>query len=149
MCEDSQLSSAPPFRGVYINLERSTKRRVFMDAQFHKLKLQDHYQRFPAIDGSNPAAFLITAQAGRNRLFHVTPAGTSDFNVQTRWVHSRRRHAAISLDSARHDQFDRQGRVRMNLISYTPSLLSFQFRKLFVFSGRLWTGGLMDTTTAF
>jgi GR25 family glycosyltransferase involved in LPS biosynthesis len=22
-----------------------------MDAQFHKLKLQDHYQRFPAIDG--------------------------------------------------------------------------------------------------
>jgi GR25 family glycosyltransferase involved in LPS biosynthesis len=45
------VSSGPPFRGVYINLERSKERQAYIDAQLRNLKLQEHYQRFAAIDG--------------------------------------------------------------------------------------------------
>jgi hypothetical protein len=130
MCEDSQLSSVPPFRGVYINLERSKKRRVFMDAQFHKLKLQDHYQRFPAIDGRTLQRSSSQLRPEEIGCFMSHLQALRTLTYKPGGVHSRRRHAAISLDSARHDQFNRQRRVRMNLISYTPSLLSFQFQKL-------------------
>lgn len=40
-----------PFSGVYINLERSKKRRAHIDAQLRKFGLQGHYQRFAAVDG--------------------------------------------------------------------------------------------------
>jgi hypothetical protein len=40
-----------PFRGVYINLERSKNRRAHIDAQLRKFGLQGHYQRFAAVDG--------------------------------------------------------------------------------------------------
>jgi hypothetical protein len=45
------VSPELPFRGVYINLERSKKRQAHMEAQLCKLELQEHYQRFAAIDG--------------------------------------------------------------------------------------------------
>jgi hypothetical protein len=45
------VSSGPPFRGVYINLERSKKRQVYIDAQLRKFKLQEYYQRVAAVDG--------------------------------------------------------------------------------------------------
>lgn len=45
------MRSEPAFRGVYINLERSKKRQAFMEAQLRKLMLQEHCDRFSAIDG--------------------------------------------------------------------------------------------------
>lgn len=38
-----------PYRGAYINLDRSTKRRDAMEAQLYRLGL--HYEQFQAVDG--------------------------------------------------------------------------------------------------
>ena len=75
-----------PFRGVYINLERSKKRRAHLEAQLRKL--QSHYRRFAAVDGrqlqqgalhlrtGEVAAFMSHINAPRhmmryNNIFHI------------------------------------------------------------------------------
>src|SRR5438105_4767747 len=47
-------TNGPPslYRGVYINLDRSTERRERFDAQLLKFGLAQAYARFSAIDGS-------------------------------------------------------------------------------------------------
>ena len=38
------------YRGIFINLDRSTERRAHIEEQLEKLNLRDRYSRFPAID---------------------------------------------------------------------------------------------------
>ena len=38
------------YRGIFINLDRSTERRTHIEGQLETLKLRDRYSRFPAID---------------------------------------------------------------------------------------------------
>jgi len=40
------------YRGFYINLDRSTERRLVLEQRLKELGLQDRYQRFPAVLGS-------------------------------------------------------------------------------------------------
>jgi GR25 family glycosyltransferase involved in LPS biosynthesis len=51
---------AAPYRGLYINLDRSTARRERMEAQLAQSGLSDRYSRFAAIDGT-----ALSANAGR------------------------------------------------------------------------------------
>ena len=45
------FSDRPPYRGLFINLDRSVDRRTRMEAQLKKFNLQDRYSRFSAVDG--------------------------------------------------------------------------------------------------
>jgi GR25 family glycosyltransferase involved in LPS biosynthesis len=45
-------STASPYRGVYINLDRYEDRRAAMEEQLHKLGIAKQYERFPGVEGS-------------------------------------------------------------------------------------------------
>jgi hypothetical protein len=49
--QDAGAFDRPPYRGLFINLDRSVTRRALMEAQLKKFNLQDRYSRFAAIDG--------------------------------------------------------------------------------------------------
>ena len=55
-----------PYRGLYINLDRSGLRRERMEAQFAQLGLSDRYSRFAAIDGTalSPTARIKPGELG-------------------------------------------------------------------------------------
>src|SRR5436309_5674 len=42
-----------PYRGFYINLDRSVERRAALEAQLASLKILDRYARFPAISSAD------------------------------------------------------------------------------------------------
>ena len=73
------------YRGIYINLDRSSARRDAMQAQFEKFSVTAHYTRFAAIDGNRIArsrtvitpgeegAFRSHAEAIREASSHAVP----------------------------------------------------------------------------
>jgi GR25 family glycosyltransferase involved in LPS biosynthesis len=74
------------YRGIYINLDRSTARRAALQAQFEKFCIAPIYSRFAAIDGSRVArrpgckitpgeegAFRSHAEAIREAALHNAP----------------------------------------------------------------------------
>ena len=59
-----------PYRGIYINLDRSVSRRDHMEAQLARFGLQDRYARFPAIDGGTLNLPRSTLKPGEAGAFH-------------------------------------------------------------------------------
>src|SRR5262245_8250759 len=62
--------TAAPYRGLYINLDRSGARRERMDAQFAQLGLSDRYSRFAAVDGAALSANPSRIKPGELGAFH-------------------------------------------------------------------------------
>jgi len=61
---------AAPYRGLYINLDRSAARRERMEAQLASLGLGDRYSRFAAIDGSALSPSAARIKPGELGAFH-------------------------------------------------------------------------------
>src|SRR5262245_40970887 len=64
--------AALPYRGYFINLDRSEHRRQNIEAQLQRLGLAGSYERFPAVDGRSldPGAFKGRRIAGEAGCFH-------------------------------------------------------------------------------
>lgn len=61
---------AAPYRGLYINLDRSAARRERMEAQLAQLPLTQRYSRFAAIDGAALGANAARVKPGELGAFH-------------------------------------------------------------------------------
>src|SRR5438045_74294 len=59
----------PSYRGLYINLDRSTERRRHFEKQLVDLNLNSRYQRFPAVDGRTIALPATTLKPGEVGVF--------------------------------------------------------------------------------
>jgi GR25 family glycosyltransferase involved in LPS biosynthesis len=73
------------YRGIYINLDRSTARRAAMQAQLEKLGVTPLYTRFAAIDGSR-----IARQSGSA----ITPAEEGAFRSHAEAIREAASHSA-------------------------------------------------------
>jgi GR25 family glycosyltransferase involved in LPS biosynthesis len=63
------MTAEPPYHGLYINLDRSTERRVAMDKQLDRLGLSSIYARFPALDGATLVSPRSAIKPGENGCF--------------------------------------------------------------------------------
>src|SRR5262245_1947005 len=63
------MTAAPPYHGLYINLERSTERRTAIERQLDIFGLAPFYARFPAIDGTTLNSPRSTIKPGENGCF--------------------------------------------------------------------------------
>ena len=72
------------YRGIYINLDRSSTRRAVMQAQFEKFGVTPVYTRFAAIDGSR------IARSGTA----ITPGEEGAFRSHTEAIREASSHAA-------------------------------------------------------
>jgi GR25 family glycosyltransferase involved in LPS biosynthesis len=58
-----------PYRGVYINLDRSSDRRAAIEGQLSSLKVLDRYARFAAVDGEQIKSTAPGLKAGQAACF--------------------------------------------------------------------------------
>jgi GR25 family glycosyltransferase involved in LPS biosynthesis len=72
------------YRGIYINLDRSTARRAAMQAQLEKFGVTPLYTRFAAIDGSRIARESVSA---------ITPGEEGAFRSHTESIREASSHA--------------------------------------------------------
>lgn len=89
------------YRGLYINLDRSTDRRGEMERQFAALGLADRYRRFAALEGGAPGAASGAALApGEVGCFRSHVAALESARDERRFVHVVEDDILVSRDLA-------------------------------------------------
>jgi GR25 family glycosyltransferase involved in LPS biosynthesis len=88
--------SAPPYHGLYINLDRSTARRDAMEKQLDRLGLSQIYARFPAIDGASLNSPRSTIKAGENGCFQSHHRALLSARPRAQCVHMLEDDALLS-----------------------------------------------------
>src|SRR6516162_1399565 len=87
---------AGPYRGYYINLERSADRRRVFEQRLLALGLENLYARFPAIDGATLRAGASTIKQGELGCFHSHAAALRAAAGATGCVHILEDDAVLS-----------------------------------------------------
>jgi Glycosyltransferase family 25 (LPS biosynthesis protein) len=85
--QGTKSSDRPPYRGLFINLERSVARRTLMEAQLQTFNLQDRYSRFAAVDGQALTEPPGAISASENACFQSHYRALESAKLSRRVVH--------------------------------------------------------------